>query len=305
MSHPSITPVQGAFLAGCALLAAFMPWSPVHAEKRIEERRAADPRGTVEVSDVAGSIDIQGWDRPEVEVTGTTDDGVERVEVATTGGHTSVRVVLAHGIRPHGGGEARLVVHVPAHSSVAATLVSAALTVSGVLGDAKLQTVSGSISGEVGGDLRVNGVSGSVRMTARGARSTEISTVSGSVALTGNGGELEVTTISGAARVEAGALTRARLKTVSGRLSAQLELAADGELDAESVSGAIDLAFPTPPAADFDVQTFSGTIASCFGPKPERPGHGSGNRLIFKNGEGRARVHVATQSGPIDLCARR
>ncbi len=302
--HP-INTVPSVWLAGCALLTALIPWSPVHAEKRIEERRAADPRGTVEVSDVAGSIDIQGWDRPEVEVTGTTDEGVDRVEVGTTGSHTTVRVVLAHGIRPYHGGEVQLVVHVPAHSSVAATVVSAALTVSGVLGDAKLQTVSGSVSGEVGGDLRVNGVSGPVRMTARAARHTEIGTVSGDVALTGDGGELEITTISGAARVEAGTLSRVRLKTVSGSLSARLALTADGQLDAESVSGTIGLAFPSPPAADFDVQTLSGAIASCFGPKPERRGYGPGTRLIFKEGAGLARVHVSTQSGSIDLCARR
>ncbi len=302
MSHSNLARVRPLFIVSSALLAIVTAWSPVRAEKRIDERHAADPRGTVEISDVAGSIEIRGWDRPEVLVDGTTDDGVERVELNVDGSHTSVRVVLPHGIHLRGGAEAHLVVHVPATSSVAATLVSALLKVSGVQGDAKLQTVSGAISGDVGGDLRATSISGSVRMTAHGARSTGISTVSGGVGLIGGGGELEITTISGAADIEADTLTRVRLKTASGKLSAKLALATDGQLDAESVSGAIALNFKVPPAADFDVHTLSGGIDNCFGPKPERSQYGAGSRLVFKSGAGGARVHVETLSGTVDLC---
>jgi hypothetical protein len=291
------------FYSRLMLAALVVPWSLAHASRPIEESRPANPNGMVEVVDVAGSVEFKVWDRSEVAVSGTVDDGVEGVDVSAAGNRTSISVILRSGVS-RGGGEARLLIHVPATSSLSVTVVSAELKLSGIRGDVKLQTVSGDVSGDIGGDLRASTVNGSVRLTARNAKNIEIRTISGDVHLAGGGGEVAVTTVSGTAQLELGMVTRGRLRSVSGKMTAALTLAPDAQFEGESVSGSILLDFSAVPDADFDIQTFSGDIHNCFGPAAAKPRYGPGSRLVFKNGTGLGRIRLDTKSGDIRLCTK-
>jgi DUF4097 and DUF4098 domain-containing protein YvlB len=301
MSKPHSDARYSGWIVICAVGILLVPWSLVHAGKVIEERRSADPQGEIEIVNVSGMIEVDGWDRSEVEVRGTAGEGVERVDVTSAGSRTSIRVV-SHSHSWGVDGEARLVVHVPAKSAVNATLVSSGFKVTGVSGALTLQAVSGNVSGDVGGNVRATTVSGDVRLTARAAKSIEVSTISGDMQLTGGGGEVDITTVSGGAIIDLAEVTRARFKSISGDLTAALALAPDGQIESESVSGDVKLKFAGAPAAEFDVQSFSGDIKNCFGPKPVESRYGPGSRLQFKNGEGHAHVRVNTKSGDVQLC---
>jgi hypothetical protein len=289
----------------CALSALIFPWL-AHAATPVDEHRAANPQGAVEIDNVAGSIEVQGWDKSEVSVTGTIGKDVERVEVTGEGNRTSVRVVLPEG--HHWGmrdGEAHLLIHVPSHSSIAATLVSSDLKVSAVHGGLELRTVSGNISGEGGGDVHANAVSGDIHLTANSAKVIEVRTISGNIVLTGGNADVEATTVSGDAHLTLGTVSRARFKTVSGAVSATLAAATDAQIEGESISGDVKLDFASAPAADFEIQTMSGDIDNCFGPKPSQSRHGPGARLSFKSGDSSARVRISSQSGDVRLCAKK
>src|SRR3984957_13455927 len=210
----------------CALALLVFPWSLAYAETSIDQHREANPSGAVEIDNVAGSIDVQGWEKPEVAVTGTIGKDVERVDVTGDGNRTSIRVVLPRGM--HFGmsdGEAHLVIHVPTNSSVSASLVSSDLKVSAVHGALELRTVSGNISGEGGGDLRANDVSGDIHFTAMAAKRIEAKSISGSIVLTGGNADIEANTVSGDAHLTLGTVSRARFRTVSGAISATLAAA--------------------------------------------------------------------------------
>src|ERR1700722_13182498 len=174
-----MTPVQFANhsktpICLCALALLVFPWSLAYAETSIDQHREANPQGAVEINNVAGSIDVQGWDKSEVAVTGTIGKDVERVDVTGDANRTSIRVVLPRGTHlSMRDGEAHLVVHVPTNSSVSTSLVSSDLKASAVHGALELRTVSGSISGDGGGDLRANDVSGDIHFKATGAKGIE------------------------------------------------------------------------------------------------------------------------------------
>jgi hypothetical protein len=287
-----------------ALAAPVVPWSLVQAGRAIHESRAADPQGEVEIFNLAGKVEVEGWDRSEVEVGGTADEGVDRVDVTGSGRRTSIHVVTRSAHLWGSDGEAHLIVHVPAKSSLTVTLVSSDFEVKGVLGDLKVQSVSGKVSGEAGGDVRATTVSGNVRMKAPGAKSIEIRTISGDIQLTGGGGEVDVNTVSGTSKLELADLSNGRFKSISGDMTAALSLAADGRIESESVSGNVSLKFAAMPAAEFDVQTFSGDIKNCFGPKPMQSRYGPGSRLQFMNGEGHGHVRINTKSGDARLCVK-
>jgi DUF4097 and DUF4098 domain-containing protein YvlB len=289
-----------------ALTSLVAPWSLAVASAPIEEHRAANSQGSVEIVNVAGSIEIQGWDKSEVAVTGTVGKNVERVDVTGDGDRTSVRVVLRsqHFLGFGSDGEAHLLVHVPANSSISTSLVSSDLKVAAVRGDLKLQTVSGNVSGEAGGNVHANVVSGNVTLSAAAAKAIEVKTVSGEVVLTGGDADTEVTSVSGNVKITLGTPSRARFRSVSGNLTVSLAIGPEAQIDGESVSGDVKLEFAKTPAADFDIQTFSGDIRNCFGPKPTEPQHGPGSRLTFKSGDSRARVSISTKSGDVRMCAK-
>jgi len=295
-----------------ALLAIFASPATVAAKTRpVDEHRPADASGQVEIQDVAGRVEVVGWDKPEVAVTGSVGADVERVDVAGEGARTTVHVVTheSHGVTFswRGGDETQLVVHVPAGSSLTTTLVSADLKVTGVAGKQELHSVSGDLTTTAQRELRVQTVSGDVHVSAGPeSRMIQIGTVSGDVGLSGGAGELEIKTVSGDAMLTVGTLARAHLTTVSGDISLTAGLAPDGRLEAESVSGDFKIHFTgeLPPAA-FDLQTFSGDLSTCFGRKASHEGYGPGARLSFQEGAGSARVRVDTKSGDVTLCSKK
>jgi DUF4097 and DUF4098 domain-containing protein YvlB len=183
--------------------------------------------------------------------------------------------------------------------------VSSDVKVSAVHGGLELRSVSGNISGEGGGDVHANAVSGDIHLTATSAKVIEVKAISGNIVLTGGNTDIEATTVSGYAHLTLGTVSRARFKTVSGEISASLASAADAQIEGESVSGDVKLDFASAPAADFDIQTISGEIDNCFGPKPTESRHGPGARLTFKTGDSSARVRVSSHSGDVRLCAKK
>jgi DUF4097 and DUF4098 domain-containing protein YvlB len=282
-----------------ALLAAAAP-ALVRASD-FKDQLDVDPQGTVEINGIAGRVEILGWDQSKIEVTGS-DDLADRVNIRNHGSRTVIDV------RPRGGmsfgsDATRMTVHVPAKSSVSATWVSANVKVSGITGNTNLRTVSGDLTGDVGGDLKANSSTGNIRMSARTAGSIELKTISGDVQLTGGSAELELSTVSGNAKIELATLVRGRLKSISGDLTGQFALAPDADFESESVSGNVRLTFPAPPAAYYDIQSISGTIDNCFGPKVERAEYGPGARLDFKTGDAKAHVRIGTKSGDVKICA--
>jgi len=297
--------------SSAALAALAWPAAAGAATRTVDEHRPADAAGQVEIQNVAGRVEVVGWDKPELAVSGTLGGDVERLDIASAGSRTSVRVVRheSHGVSlgSQGGDEARLVVHVPARSSLTATLVSADVSVTGVSGDQELHTVSGDVTASAQHEVRVNTVSGDVHLTAGPeTHRIELSSVSGDLTVAGGGGDMTVTTVSGGGTLTVGALSRAHFKTVSGDLSISADLAPDGRLEAESVSGDIRITFTgAMPPAVFDLQSFSGDLSTCSGRKAAHDSYGPGSRLSFQEGAGSARVRVDTKSGDVTLCSRK
>lgn len=284
------------------------------ATRPVDERRAADPRGSVEIVNTSGLVTVTGWDRAEVAITGTLDEKIERLEFTTTGDRTVIRV----GQRKDSGmrwqsGDAVLNVSVPRQSRLNASLTSADLVVRDLQGEQRLSTVSGDIDAELGAEGSARSISGDLRLVTRpDTRRLEISSVSGDVEVTGRaGGRIDARTVSGDARFSLGTVSEAAFKTVSGDLSMTLGLEPGGRLAAESVSGDVRIDFAGAlPAARFELRSFNGDINLCpaverIAPAVEGDKREVDRRRDFRNGDGQSRVEVQTMSGGIQLCALR
>lgn len=296
------------FTTACAVaLALALVALPAHAEREVNERKPAPAQGRVEIVNVAGTVDVEGWDRAEVEVTGTLGDKVERLDFTTSGDVTTIRVVLPKGNMYKGDGSADLKVRVPARSALSTSFVSADAIVRGVGGALQLKSVSGNIVGEAMREVRISTVSGDVELEAKqGATALEVRSISGDLRVRGAAsGEIDVNSVSGDATVEVARITRGRFKTVSGDMRVAGAFAPDGRFEGESVSGDFIVDFRgSPPPAEYNVETFSGSIVNCFGPKAQEEEFGPGARLTFREGAGTGRVDIDTKSGDVRICAR-
>jgi len=230
----------------------------------VHEVRPATADGTVTIEDVSGSVHVEGTDAASVDVSGTIGPKVERVEVTQAGERTTVRVVLPTiTMNRQNESDANLTVKVPKGSSVEANVVSADLHFRGVNGKLRLKTVSGDVSGAGGAGVGIATVSGDVKFSNESGGALRVKTTSGDIVL-------------------------------NGML---------GVADIDSVSGDVHVELQAAPDARIGVQTVSGDIQTCGGPKPEESRYGPGSRLHFDSGSANGHVRINTVSGDVHWCA--
>ena len=290
-------------LIGIAL-AMTVATSTANAES-VDRRIDADDDGYVSISNVSGSIEVSGWSRSEIEVTGTLGDDVEELYIDRDGDHVVIKVKIPRRSGRFTDASADLKIQVPEASSLSIATVSADITTEGVRGEQELQAVSGNVSAQsFGGEFEAESVSGRVRVRGDGAAGeTQLVTVSGEIVVNGIAGEVMLESVSGSIDVEGGVFERVALETVNGAIDFSGALEEGGRLDAETVNGSVEVDFTGPVSARIEIETFNGKIRNCFGPKPERTSRYSpGWELEFTEGDGDGRVSIATLNGAVSLC---
>jgi hypothetical protein len=269
----------------------------------IDRRIDADADGRLEVHNIAGSIEITGWTRREVQVTGELGDSVERLDVLAEGDRVIVRVVLRDNSHSRDG--THLVISAPQDSELDVNAVSASISVRGIQGEQRLASVSGRIDTETfERELTARTVSGGVRVDGHDRPAlTRANAVSGHVILNNVSGEVYAQSVSGHVELTGDSLERAQVNSISGHVRVRSGLTERARIEATTTSGNVTLVFAGDAAADYQLVTFSGGIDNGFGPPPpQSPRGGPRREHRFRQGTSEARVHATTMSGSIDLC---
>ncbi len=256
----------------------------------------AEPHGEVSIVCVSGSVEVTGWDRPQVEVISSDPDAIH---LEASGRRVSVRA------RPGATGNMTLRIHVPAGSSLDLSTVSADATVRGVTGAQWLRTVSGNLDAALApADMEVKTMSGN--LTLHGERSgshLRVSDVSGDVKLQGGSGALEITGVSGDLQVALRDAQDVRVHTTAGDVHLSGDLAPQANVDGETVSGELSLKAKPADGYRYDVSSFSGEIENCFGQEPVHTSqYAPGSRLDGTRGAGGGHVRLRTLSGTVSIC---
>ena len=272
------------------------------AQTPVDQRRPAAPDGRVEIDSTDGSIRVIGWDKEEVWVKGTLDRRAEGLELSGGAHRTRIAVEVEgppHGVRND------LEIHVPAGSRLQIDSFGASISVAEVKGTVKAESVNGSIVVTRGAkEVNLQSVNGSVEVTSPATR-VHAESVNGAVTVRDASGEIEASTVNGTLLVVGGSFERASLETVSGSLRFEGDLGSRATLDAETVSGSVELVLPAQVSADFSISTFSGDIANELGPPARKSGRNTPEKeLSFSTGSGGAHVSVQTLSGSIRLRKR-
>ena len=277
--------------------------STVALAEDVNKRIDAASDGVVSVSNIAGSIEIAGWSRNEVEVVGTLGKNVEELIFERDGDEVEITVRAP---RRHGHSiSSELLIKIPENSSIEVVGVSSDIDIQDVFGEQRLQSVSGDIESEVHeSDVEMETVSGDV--TAQGddvVGHCELSSVSGDVDAQHLAGEVAASSVSGDVTLVNSSFERVRLETVNGDIIFESGLVDDGSFSLETINGDLEIEFNDSISARFDIETFNGDISNCFGPEPVRTSkYAPGTELKFTEGDGDGRVTIKTLNGDLRLC---
>ena len=276
--------------AACSTLALAIAFAlgDARADSPINEHRDASPTAQIEVSNVKGTVTVSGWDKPEVAITGTLGDGAKKLSVEGSADHLRIKVEPPdkQGWFSWGAdtrmGDSVLDIRVPKNAEMKIEVVSADVSLSGVAGRS----------------LRVDGVSGKLRLDS-GAKEVELDSVSGDIDVTGSADRAHVETVSGNIRAR-GLGGQVKFETVSGDVNLRGKPDTGARVDVETMSGDVHLYLPSDVSARLNASSFSGRIRSDFGTVTE-PEHGPGSSLEVNAGSGGGQVKLQTFSGDIDI----
>ena len=271
--------------------------------EEINQSMDAAADGTVSISNIAGSVEVQGWSRNQVEVTGELGDDVEELIFKRDGDEIQIKV---KSMRRHSHDvDSDLVVKVPVRSSLEVHTVSADIDITEVTGEQSIESVSGDIATEAQtSDIDINSVSGDLEIEGDNkSMRSRLSSVSGDIDTENLAGEIGAESVSGDLVVADGVFDRVMLGTVNGDIVFHARLLDDGRLDVETVNGDVNIEFAGDVSARFDIETFNGDIRNCFGPKAVRVSeYAPGYELKFTEGGGSSRVTIETLNGDLSLC---
>ena len=273
----------------------------------IDQTRPLDPTGRIDIENLKGRIQVRAWERPEVKISGTLGDGVEKLIVE---GDRQKLVVKVQYPKNSGWGGTKsgptdLVLTVPVRAELQIDSVSADVDVSGVA-PAKLSidSVSGdvAVAGAAPREIDVETVSGNVRMTVN-SNDVEVQSVSGNLTLRGRmAGDVKTETVSGDIDVVVNGESVHELtaNTVSGDADIRTALASGGEIKLESVSGDLLLVMPKDLSAQVNGKSFSGDLKAP-GATINRPKHGPGASFSTRYGSGDGEINIETFSGSAEV----
>jgi len=267
------------------------------ADTRVDERHTLASGGRIELSNVAGKVTVRGWDRNEVQLTGSLGDGLQLRQEKSA---NRVRWEVEYP-RRHTNGTATLVLNVPRASELLLSTVSADQDISGIdVRRLQADTVSGNLNAAGrSGDSKLNTVSGNVVAKLQTPR-LDVNTVSGRIEAGGGvSGDIGAQTVSGRVGVDAGRIQRLAVETVSGGIDLSTSgLAPGGRINVESVSASVNLRLPVKVSAQLSVNSFAGSINSDAG-TVERPRYGPGSSLDTKLGGGDGDIRIQSHSGSV------
>lgn len=287
-----------------------------------------------------GDVRVEGWDRPEIEVSIT--DERELFEVAIAGSQVTVRSIpprhrdpdfnferpnidlsgLSSSLGDLGANLERVAAKV--ERSVDKGLRKAGRSLKGMnfdFGrwsggrdytirvphncDITLRTSSGDLDiHNVNGTLFIGSSSGDVQLhEVKG--NILASSASGDITINGVEGKLGVRTVSGDIDVDRARLQDVSVSTTSGDVEVELHTTPEREFEVKSVSGDVNVTLPGDSRLTLEVSTLSGDISSRFQHEMERRGPGRGRSTTLRINGGGLDARISTVSGDITIHPRR
>lgn len=275
--------------------------SDLLARESVDKELDVADDGIVQISNVRGYINVEGWSKDKVSVKGVLDEMATSLTFETSGKVTTIRVEMPKGRINHGDGS-NLKIRVPTASQVEFEGVSTDLDISDIEAGIDVRSVSGDVDAKsietrvfiktVSGDLDIEKSKGPSRL----------STVSGDIMAKMDSSSIEVNAVSGDIRLEIGAYEYLDASAVNGEVNVRGAQVDGGETSISSVNGDLVMSF---------TDSLNARVIAKTGPGGEIINKLTSDEVekIFPNqaklnctvGDGNGKVTLSTLNGTIKL----
>jgi hypothetical protein len=264
------------------------------------------PGGRVSLETLNGSVEILGWDRSTVEITGTKYASTEqvlqamRIDVVAPGDFVRIRTVSPSGHRGNHG--ARYVLRVPRRVELERiTTSNGRITVDDIEGVARLRTSNGAVkTNRLTGALEIETSNGSVDLVEHSGPAT-VRTSNGAVRAEGVRGHFDATTSNGSinARLTDPEPGRAvKLDSSNGTITLTMEALRNNDIFATTSNSSITLRLPPQAQAQLKARTSNSSINTDFDVTTRTI---SKHSLEGTIGAGGPMIDVSTSNGSIRI----
>ncbi len=303
-----VVPVLAAVLG---LSACDEDWNFGNSERFHEDFHFSHPLtagGRITLDTFNGSVEISGWDKDTVEISGTKYANTEsrlheiRVDVTPSPGLVAIRTSRPSDRRGNSG--ARYVIHVPRKAELdGITSSNGAIRIEFMEGRARLRTSNGSIRAtDVGGPMDAQTSNGTIEATGI-AGDTQLRTSNGAIHADVRRGSLEARTTNGSisVRLEEPDTKPVRLESSNGRI--ELAMDAVREVHADTSNSSITVRLPEAAGAQVRAHTSNSSVTTDFDVSV-RGGLISKHSLEGRIGAGGPLLDLSTSNGSIKLLRR-
>jgi hypothetical protein len=270
------------------------------------------PTGRINAESFNGAIDISGWDRNKVEITGAKYGSTEelrdaiRIEVHNTPDMVEIRAVKPSSMRMGNMG-ARFTLHVPRKAMLdRITTSNGPVKVRDVGSAAHLRSSNGSIDvTNVTGDVDAHTSNGSVEADTIGGAAT-LKTSNGRIRAEDVNGALEAETSNNSitARLDSAPAATTKLVTSNGSVDLTMGSAPKGDIRVETRNNGIKLHLPANAAAHVVADTSNGSVSSDFSMASKTDGDDQKKRQKHVDGligAGGPMIELSTSNGSIHI----
>jgi hypothetical protein len=295
----------------------------VLAKIEIAESLPSDNVTNISINNHSGSINVVGWDKDKISVTGTLDDDAEKLVFEQKGAQVVINVEYPRMDNWNADGS-KITVFMPKSIRIKSSSVSSDIHLSNLHGGVEVKTVSGDVLAEnitqtvelnsISGNIKSDALSGKISLSAvsgdindkSSSGRLEIRAVSGEVIINSQAKEVFFNNVSGNSKLTLAQVVELRIRTVSGDLTAKLNLNKKALLKASTVSGDLDFTFQQGVDADFSLKSSVGGDIdnNITHVKTEHDEYGPGAKLNFQTVNGSALVRVSTVSGNVEVSSK-
>ena len=260
--------------------------------------------GRLDLENFNGSVEIMGWEKDELRISGLKFAGAEadlrdlRIEVTSDGQTARVRTVAPSGRRGNAG--VRYMLRAPQRVELERIRTSnGSIRVEFIQGSARLETSNGSISlRQLEGSVEARTSNGSINLTEVQGDAV-LRTSNGRITVERLKGALEATTSNASitARIlEPRAGRVVRLVTFNGNIELALDSFQQNEVVVQTTNGSVTVRLPASLQARLRATTSNGSIHSDF---PVLAGSAGKDHLEGEIGGGGPLIRLATTNGSI------
>ena len=295
---------RAAWCASSGVFALALSGSALAAQQKVSAGWSTTPTVSVRLFAAVGSVQVVGWDRDSVQLTGSVPADSHVGMTGPNPGKIEGLKAFIEAATEQRGREGALTLRVPRGARVWVKTGSAQITAADVTGGLDLNVVGGSIA--VRGsprELRAESMDGGV--TVQGTPEwSRVKTATGDIVLRGGGTNIGASTISGSIDARGGAAERAAFETTSGAIRFGLDVVRGASVELETHSGSIAVLLPRKADLTVDAASVTGTIDNAWTrARPVMGREGRGMSLVAENGTASGRVVVRSFKGRIVLRA--